>query len=197
MNEIRRLLEKYFLAETTLEEEKVLAEYFRAGEVDAELAQYAPFFEYIEEEKQVLPGEDFEERILERVGLGSTGAAGGGGNGIESLPVSASVRRMRFGYAAAAAVLLCVSSLFLVVRLPSRSGDEVKVAAAGGAGRPVVAPGGVVTATIQDTYDDPERALAAVRRALMVASVHMNEGKNITQKNMYRLNNSWQAATGN
>jgi hypothetical protein len=169
MNEIKRLLEKYWLAETTLEEEKVLADYFRSGEVDVELLQYAPFFEYIDEEKQVSPGEDFEERILESVGL------------------AAPVRRLRFGYAAAAAVLLCVSSLFLVVQLSSRSGDEVKVAASGG----------VVSATMKDTYDDPEKALEAVRHALLVASTHMNEGKNITQKNMYRLNNSWQAATGN
>jgi len=161
MNEIKLLLEKYFLAETTLEEERVVADYFRSGEVDTELLQYAPFFEYIDEEKQVSPGEDLEERILERVGL------------------VAPVRRLRFGYAAAAAVLLCVSSLFLVVQLSNRSGDEVKVA------------------TIKDTYDDPEKALEAVRHALLVASTHMNEGKNITQKNMNRLNNSWEAATGN
>ncbi|HMI64246.1 MAG TPA: hypothetical protein VK518_25190 [Puia sp.] len=181
MNEIRRLLEKYFLAETTLEEEKVLADYFRAGEVDAEFLQYAPFFEYMEEEKRVLPGEDLEERILARIGL------------------AAPVRRIKFGYAAAAAVLLCVCSLFLVVRLSQDRVDGVKVAASGGVGTPGKggAPGGVVTATIKDTYDDPEKALAAVRQALLVASVHMNEGKNITQKNMYRLNNSWQAATGN
>ena len=181
MNEIKRLLEKYFLAETTLEEEKVLADYFRAGEVDAELLQYAPFFEYIEEEKQVSPGEDFEERILARLGLahgmGSVAAAAEE----ESVPVLAPVRRLRFGYATAAAVLLCVCSLFLVVRLSRDRVDEVPRAAV----------------AIKDTYDDPEKALAAVRRALLVASVHMNEGKNITQKNMYRLNNSWQAATGN
>ncbi len=176
MNEIKKLLEKYWLAETTLEEEKALADYFKGEDVDAELLPYAAFFEYIDEEKQVTPGEDLEERILARVGL----AEG-------SLPFLAPVRKMRFGYAAAAAVLLCVCSLFLVVRLSNRSGDEVKVAAAGG----------VVTATIKDTYDDPEKALAAVKHALLIASTHMNEGKNITQKNMYRLNNSWQAATGN
>ncbi|HXO76989.1 MAG TPA: hypothetical protein VN824_17160 [Puia sp.] len=166
MNAIRRLLEKYFLAETTLEEENVIAEYFRSGEVDPELMQYAAFFEYIEEEKQVSPGKDLEKRILERVGL-----------------AEAPVRRIKFGYAAAAAMLLCVCSLFLVVQL---SGDKVKVSEVPQA-----------AAVIKDTYDDPEKALAAVRRALLVASTHMNEGKNITQKNMSRLNNSWEAATGN
>ncbi|HTI93785.1 MAG TPA: hypothetical protein VL727_24495 [Puia sp.] len=183
MNEIRTLLEKYFLAETTLEEEKVLADHFRSGEVDAELLPYAAFFEYIAEEKQVSPGEDLEKRILERVGL-ETATVQGGGHGAGLL---APVRRLRFGYAAAAAVLLCVSSLFLAVQLSSRSGDGGKV----------TVPRGLVSATIKDTYDDPEKALAAVRHALLVASTHMNEGKNITQKNMSRLNNSWEAATGN
>ena len=199
MNEIRTLLEKYFLAETTLEEEKVLADYFRAGEVDAELAPYAAYFEYIDEEKQVSPGEDFEKRILERVGMVPETAQGGGGHGIGSVRVLAPVRRLRFGYAAAAAVLVCVSSLFLVVRLSRDRVEGVKVAVSGGVGTPATGgiPGGLVTGTITDTYDDPEKALAAVRHALLVASVHMNKGKNITQKNMYRLNSSWQAATGN
>jgi hypothetical protein len=174
MNEIRGLLEKYFLAETSLEEERVLAEYFLSGEVDAELEQYAAFFEYIDEEKQVLPGEDFEKRILERVGLGET----------EGLPVQAPVRRIGFGYAAAAAMLFCVCSLFLVLRLSREKVSEVPQTA-------------VASGAMKDTYDDPEKALAAVRHALLVASAHMNEGENITQKNMYRLNNSWQAATGN
>jgi hypothetical protein len=199
MNEIRRLLERYFLAETTLEEEKVLADYFKGEDVDAEFLPYAAFFEYIDEEKQVSPAEGFEERILARVGLEPATAQGGGGLVMEGVPILAPVRRLRFGYAAAAAMLLCVSSLFLVVRLSRDRVDEVKVAASGGVGTPgkVGTPDGVVTATIKDTYDDPEKALAAVRHALLVASVHMNEGKNITQKNMYRLNNSWQAATGN
>ena len=179
MNEIRRLLEKYWLAETTLEEEKVLSQYFRGEDVDAELLPYAPFFEYIDEEKRVSPGEGFEERILERVGL--VPAAQGGRHGTGGTPVLAPVRRLRFGYAAAAAVLLCVSSLFLVVQLSRDRVDKAPTAAI----------------AMKDTYDDPEKALAAVRRALLVASTHMNEGKNITQKNMYRLNNSWQAATGN
>lgn len=164
MNDLTILLEKYWLAETTLEEEKALAEYFGGGEVATEHLPYRPFFDYIDEERQVSPGEDFEKRILERVGLGP-----------------ATVRKIRFGYAAAAAMLLCVCSLFLVVRLSRDQVDEMPRAAV----------------AVKDTYDDPEKALAAVRRALLVASAHMNEGKNITQKNMYRLHSSWQAATGN
>lgn len=165
---IKALLEKYWRAETTLEEEKVIADYFRGGDIDVELSPFAPFFEYVEEEKQVMPGEDFEARLLAHVGL------------------RAPVRKLNFSYVAAAALVVCVCSVFLVVRLPNGSG-------AGEAG----VAGGVAAVSIKDTYDDPEQALAAVRRALLVASVHMNEGKNITLKNMHRLNTSWQAATGN
>ncbi len=183
MNEIKLLLEKYFLAETTLEEEKVIAEYFRSGEVDAELEWYAAFFEYIGEEKAVSPGVGFEERILERVGLAATAqgegmvAAGAGEHGQTGwgLLVLAPVRRLRFGYAAAAAVVLCVCSLFLVVRLSRGRVDEAP---------PVVSGVNLQAAVaIKDTYDDPEKALAAVRKALLVASVHLNSGMKAARGN--------------
>jgi hypothetical protein len=48
----------------------------------------------------------------------------------------------------------------------------------------------------KDTYTDPNQALVVVRRALLVASVRINEGKHITQKNISRLHDTWQAATG-
>jgi len=76
------------------------------------------------------------------------------------------VRSMRIGYAAAAAIVVSIISVFLVVK--QSGGGEIK-----------------------DTYDDPEKAFAAVQRALLVASEHMKEGENITQKNMHRLNNNF------
>jgi hypothetical protein len=48
----------------------------------------------------------------------------------------------------------------------------------------------------KDTFTDPNQALVAVRRALLLASVRLNEGEHITQKNITRLHDSWQAATG-
>ena len=160
---IKALLEKYWLAETTVEEEKAIAEYFRGADIDPVLEPYRPFFDYIEEESQVSPSPDLETRILAAV-----------------QPVR-SLWGLKTGYAAAAAVILCVSSLFLALQL---SRDPATPAT------PQVAQ-----TTIKDTYDDPEKALAAVRRALLVASTAMNEGKDITEKNMHRLNTSWQAAS--
>src|SRR5260221_13166972 len=86
MNDIKALLEKYWRAETTLEEEKGIADYFRGKDVDAELAPYRSFFDYVEEEKQIRPSEDFEARILAHVGLaveerGVGAGMGGGGAG--------------------------------------------------------------------------------------------------------------------
>ncbi|MBS1663493.1 MAG: hypothetical protein JST68_20795 [Bacteroidetes bacterium] len=152
---IKLLLEKYWAAETSLEEEGEIALYFREGDVAPELEGFRAFFDYIEEENRVSIGDDFEKKILERL---------------------SPVRRFNFGLvAAAAALLICVSSLFLVVEKP--------------------APPVVAIVEVRDTYDDPEKALAAVRKALLVASRHMNEGAGITEKNMDRLNNSWQAAS--
>jgi hypothetical protein len=148
--EIKILLEKYWAAETTLDEEKRIAGYFRRGEVDPALEPYRAFFDYIGEEAAVVAPEGFEQRMLARLDRG---------------PV---VRGMRIGYAAAAAIMVCIISVFLVVRQS-------------GAGE------------VTDTYDDPEKAFAAVQRALMVASAHMNEGEKITQKNMHRLNNNFNA----
>jgi len=171
---IKALLEKYWLTETTVEEEKVIADYFRGTDIDPALEPYRPFFGYIEEESQVAPSPDFEARILASV-----------------QPIKP-LWGTKIGYAAAAAVLMCVSSLFLVVQMsqsPETPGGQGKPQIEGGpqmAGRPAV---------MVDTYDDPEKALAAVRKALLTASTAMNEGKGITQKNMHRLNTSWQEAS--
>lgn len=150
--EIKALLEKYWAAETTLEEEKRIAAYFRGREVDPALEPYRAFFDYIEEEGAVVAPEGFEERMLDRLGVGRERV----------------LRRLRVGYAAAAAIAVCIISIFLVVR--SSGGGEIK-----------------------DTYDDPEKAFAAVQHALMVASEHMNQGEKLTEKNMNRLNNNFNA----
>jgi hypothetical protein len=172
---IKALLEKYWLAETTVEEEKTIADYFRGGDIDPVLEPYRPFFDYIEEESQVSPSPDLETRILAAV-----------------QPVR-SLWGLKTGYAAAAAVILCVSSLFLALQL---SRDPETPGTPQVAQTPATtAPTQIAQTTIKDTYDDPEKALAAVRRALLVASTAMNEGKGITEKNMHRLNTSWQAAS--
>jgi hypothetical protein len=188
-DEIKILLEKYWQAETTLEEEQRLADYFRQAETGPDLEVMRALFGWREEEAQLKPGEDFDHRMLQRISAeGDEKVA----PGVELGMAGPGKLVFPFRFAAAAAVILCIGISFLVV-----------VTAPSGGPPPVVAPPIAATVTppradktMKDTYSDPRLALAAVRRALLMASVRINEGQQITQKNITRLHNSWQAATG-
>ena len=65
--EIKALLDKYWQAETTLEEEQQLAVYFRQPETDPAFESYRAMFAWREEEAQWTPGADFDSRILQRI----------------------------------------------------------------------------------------------------------------------------------
>jgi hypothetical protein len=91
------LLEKYWQAETTLGEEKALAEYFRR-QPDPDLESYRDLFLYFGREAQVSAGPDFENRILQRVHLAARPA-----------------RKFHLGFiAAAASICAIVAGLFLL-----------------------------------------------------------------------------------
>lgn len=167
--EIKALLDRYWQAETTLEEEALLAMYFRQPEVDADLEPVRELFAWKEEEGRIGPGADFDRRLLERIGR----------------PV---LRRGWFQAAAAAAVILGVAiSLLIAVTAPGGGTRDGKAGSASLARQSPVA--------IKDTYTDPRQAMAAVQRALLLASVRMNEGEHITQKGINRLHKSWEVAT--
>ena len=61
---IEQLLERYFSAETTVQEEQILKTFFGQGAEDMpqELKQYAPLFATLDEKETL--GNDFDERIL-------------------------------------------------------------------------------------------------------------------------------------
>ena len=139
------LLEKYWRAETTLEEEKMLAGYFSTPSTDPDLEPYNALFAYFEEETKISPSADWEARILRSI---------------------TPVRHFSWSmFSAAAAIFVVVGSLFLLNPRQSTNGVEPRA-----------------VATVADTYDNPEQALAAVRHALLVASNHLNEGKQIINK---------------
>lgn len=143
------LLEKYWQAETTIEEERTLAAWFKAqppGSLDPDLEQYAALFAYFDGESRVTPGPGFESRILQAI---------------------TPVRHFQGGLIAAAATVLTVVAT-LILTQPAKHPTAQPVAK---------------TTQFTDTYSDPEQALAAVRHALLIASVHLNEGrKQITNK---------------
>lgn len=65
---IDQLLERYFSADTTVEEEGVLADYFNGTSIAPDHQPYMPVFQWASEERQVLPASGFEDRILASIG---------------------------------------------------------------------------------------------------------------------------------
>lgn len=170
---IRTLLEKYWQAETTVEEEQTLAAYFQGPDIDPELQPYRDLFAYFEEELQVKPAPGFDARILQRLGIADTAPA----TAADTAPAPAAgtapalaadtapkipLRTFRLGFlSAAAAIAALVIGLFLLTPPPQQ---------------PVLTKT-TASKQIKDTYDDPQQALAAVRHALLIASAHLNEGR--------------------
>ena len=62
---IEQLVERYFDAETSLEEEQILRSFFSQEDIPAEMQQWAPLFAYKDED---MLGDDFEARILQQIG---------------------------------------------------------------------------------------------------------------------------------
>lgn len=70
---INQLLERYWAAETTLEEEKILRTFFSQAEIPAELKPYQSLFAYEGSAKSNEKlGADFDERMLAMVGEATT-----------------------------------------------------------------------------------------------------------------------------
>ncbi|MCU6167891.1 hypothetical protein KWH76_24100, partial [Enterobacter roggenkampii] len=52
MNDIDKILEKYFDGETSLEEEKILRQYFRQPEIEERHKMYASMFNFFSQERK-------------------------------------------------------------------------------------------------------------------------------------------------
>ena len=63
---IEQLLERYFQCETTLKEEEILSAFFAQEDVPVWLTKYKTLFDYEALREEPL-GDDFDERILERI----------------------------------------------------------------------------------------------------------------------------------
>ncbi len=175
---IKALLEKYWQAETTVEEEQALAAYFQGPDIDPGLQPYSDLFAYFQEEVQVKPAPGFDARILQHLGIAddTPGVAGPMSVLVDdrasdrvddrtSDRVDAQVppvRTFRLGFlSAAAAIAALVIGLWLLTP-PAQQQIIAKT---------------TTQKQITDTYDDPQQALAAVRHALLIASAHLNEGR--------------------
>ena len=64
---IEQLLERYWVCETTVEEEDILRAFFRQQELPAHLLRYRPLFAYATAQRAVGLGDDFDRRVLARI----------------------------------------------------------------------------------------------------------------------------------
>ena len=116
---IDQLLERYWAAETTLEEEEILRAFFSQIDIPAELEQFRPLFVYgqVSRKTDVL-GEDFDERVLAMI----------------EEPVRVKARRVSPGQRLmplfrAAAVVAIVLTLGNAAQVPyERQGGEANIA---------------------------------------------------------------------
>lgn len=131
-------MERYWQAETTVEEERELAEYFRGPDVPPEWESCRQLFTFFEQGAELSPSPELEKRILD---------------GIRPR------RHTTWWWAAAAAILLMLGIEPLFRQTPEKTPPVVQSAS-----------------VMKDTYDDPEQALAAVRKALLTMSKKMNKG---------------------
>ena len=210
---IKALLEKYWSADSTVEEEQLLAAYFRQPVIAPELEPYRDLFAWFGEEAALTPAKGLEEKIWESIRQADNAqltvpgqappdklSAERAAFANPGTPASAPVRPLygKTSWMAAAALILLTLGVFLIAP-PAKNGESstgVPVAKSDSPARDTRKIG-ILADNIQDTYDDPQQALAAIRKALLTASVKMNRGKNITRQEMHRMNDSWQSAVNN
>lgn len=149
-NEIKVLTEKYFEGMTSVEEERLLRDYFLGGNVDASLMDDCEFFVALNGIGTMPESdEEAESRLRDRLSRQIDGW-----NMVEKTAVRV-VRRINLRWLAgvAASLLLVV---FLGLYFNSRQEEP-----------PV---------TMQDTFSDPRDAAAEAERALTKFSVDLNRG---------------------
>lgn len=171
--DIKILTDKYFLSETSVEEEKQLKAYFSSNEVEPELQALKPFFCALEENNIAIPGKNFDEKILSLI------------EEEEKVVHKAKLRPLLPTWtkiAAAAIILLLLTVLMKQYVFKKTSDKDNNIIAINNK----VVPAGI--AEIKDTYDDPEQARAELEKALALISDKMNKGKAISERPISKLN---------
>lgn len=64
---IEQLLERYWLCQTSVEEERILRDFFSQKEVPSHLKRYCALFTFQQKEKELQLGADFDQKILSKI----------------------------------------------------------------------------------------------------------------------------------
>ena len=146
---IEQLLERYWEANTTPQEENILRAFFSQDMLPEHLAQYQPLFVYEQTAANEQPlGDDFDRRMLERIGQGTTEAE-------KKVVVKAPLFR-------AAAAVAIVAVLGTAAQTAFRQTEQTNEA------------WDYNSASYADTYQHPEEALDALDAGLAEISDMLN-----------------------
>lgn len=147
---IEQLLDRYFAAETSLEEESILQSFFSQKEIPSGMEKYRDLFVFRQEEQQTVLGEDFDNRILKMV-------EGQPQTIVKARQISLSQRLMPlFKAAAVVAVFLSLGQAAQFSLGEDCAEDEINYA------------------NYKDTYEDPSVAYDKVESALQLVGESFN-----------------------
>lgn len=154
---IEQLLERYWLCETSQAEERLLRDFFAQDQLPAHLAQWKPIFDYQHKEAEVGLTDEFEKRLMNRIGS-------------ETLTASRASLRIRLRPLwRAAAVVAIFTSVALAAQRSFDKAQETQNQT-------------INYASYQDTYTDPriasqevEDALRRVQMGLKMAGVQLED----------------------
>lgn len=147
---IEQLLDRYFAAETSLEEESILQSFFSQKEIPSGMEKYRDLFVFRQEEQQTVLGEDFDNRILKMV-------EGQPQTIVKARQISLSQRLMPlFKAAAVVAVFLSLGQAAQFSLGEDRAEEEINYA------------------NYKDTYEDPSVAYDKVESALQLVGESFN-----------------------
>jgi hypothetical protein len=161
VEEIKILLDKYFEGETNLQDEELLNVYFNGNDVDTDLKQYQPLFQFLKVEKDILLSESATHKILDIK------------KDEKKLSVLRGGKVVGLWWRAAAAVMILGVSTFLINK---QFNQTVKHCVADNC-----------RVKVFDESDDPEKALAEVQAALKLVSKKMKKGTDETSHSMKKV----------
>lgn len=144
---IKALLEKYYNGESSIEEEKILQEYFAGDNVSAELLADRDIFIYNSEQKaneDNLP--DMSDQIWESIEKSE---------GI--INISKHRKVTYWTLRIAAGIIVLIASYFLIDNIAEQNKDKYQLAE-------------------KDTFDDPEQAYEQAKQTLLYVSAMLNNG---------------------
>lgn len=150
---IEQLLDRYFTAETTLEEENILRAFFSQKDIPADMEKYRDLFSFqLNERQDVVLGDDFDARMLSMVEKEQPKTAT-----VKAREIHLSQRLMPlFKAAAVVAIFLTLGQAAQFSIGDARSEDEIDYA------------------SYKDTYEDPAVAYDKVQSALQLVGEGFN-----------------------